>query len=601
MIRQFCGFILLVLSCVNFVLAQSWEKARVEKEATLDCYWFTSLPFIYKDAKSQLKGIEHDLLYLFQEYLMENDGIRLEINWVEHDSFSGIMDTVAKTASPNMLGVSAFSITEDRKKFLQFTNPYLPDVTVLVSSEGTPIMNTSEEIEQMIDEMKAVTIKGTTYEGMLKDLKIKLGVDFEIIYIESDNNILDNVKENPNRFAFIDLPIYLMLIKRGGELTRQNFFTVQGTGYGLIMPQSSDWGTPLNAFFADPEYKRRIEAIKSNYLGSELYSFIEQLAPSQELGTSILTKEKELQLAVIKNANLKLEEEEGFQKVLITAIVVTALFLLVIIVLFMNNHRNTKVLLVQKNKIESQQKDIRTKNEQLTNRNVQLLNLNEDKNNLVKILAHDLRSPLNQIIGFGDVLQSQAEELSVENRYILVKINSAALRMEQMISKILNTDNIDRQNGFVLKESIELHKLIEDLIERYHLIAFKKGINLVPSPISHEFRFQTDHILLFLILENLLSNAIKFSPANTEINFNVRTSERFVIFEVKDQGPGLSAEDQAHAFKRFKKLSPKPTGDETSTGLGLSIVKRYVTDLGGKVWIESELGKGSSFFVTLPV
>jgi len=453
----------------------------------------------------------------------------------------------------------------------------------------------------MIAGMKAVTIKGTTYEEMLKDLKIQLGVDFEIIYIESDNNILDNVKENPDRFAFIDLPIYLMLIKRGGELTRQNFFTIQGTGYGLIMPQNSDWNIPLNAFFDDPDYSERIEAVKSKYLGPELYTFINQLAPSKELGTSILTKEKELQLAVIKNANLKLEEDEGFQKVLITAIVVTALFLLVIIVLFMNNHRNTQVLLVQKNKIESQQKDIRSKNEQLTNRNVQLLNLNEDKNNLVKILAHDLRSPLNQIIGFGDVLQSEAEEMSAENRYILVKINSAALRMEQMISKILNTDNIDRQNGFVLKESIELHKLIEDLLERYHLVAFKKGIKVINSPISTDFRFQTDHILLFLILENLLSNAIKFSPMNTEIKFNIRTSDRFVIFEVKDQGPGLSTEDQAHAFRRFQKLSPKPTGDEISTGLGLSIVKRYVTDLGGKVWIESELGKGSSFFVTLPV
>jgi signal transduction histidine kinase len=99
------------------------------------------------------------------------------------------------------------------------------------------------------------------------------------------------------------------------------------------------------------------------------------------------------------------------------------------------------------------------------------------------------------------------------------------------------------------------------------------------------------------VLENLVSNAIKFSPFERTVFINLTSQNGKAISEVKDQGPGLSEDDKKKLFGKYQKLSAKPTGNEISTGLGLSIVKKFVEAMNGAIWCESELGKGASFFV----
>ena len=102
------------------------------------------------------------------------------------------------------------------------------------------------------------------------------------------------------------------------------------------------------------------------------------------------------------------------------------------------------------------------------------------------------------------------------------------------------------------------------------------------------------------VFENLVSNAVKYSPPGKKIFVRLKAEAGVVRFEVEDQGPGLSKEDQKKLFGKFARLSAKPTGGEHSTGLGLSIVKRLVEAMNGKVWCESELGMGAKFIVTIP-
>jgi signal transduction histidine kinase len=102
------------------------------------------------------------------------------------------------------------------------------------------------------------------------------------------------------------------------------------------------------------------------------------------------------------------------------------------------------------------------------------------------------------------------------------------------------------------------------------------------------------------VFENLISNAIKYSPPGKTITVRLTEEASGVRFEVRDEGPGLSVEDHRKLFGKFARLSAKPTGGEHATGLGLSIVKRMVEAMNGKVWCESELGKGASFMVELP-
>lgn len=583
----------------NNVLADSWQQAKVDKKAELDLLWFTSRPFVQHNTKQELIGLEYELIETFGEYLQQKHQIELKLNWIKDKNFNNILTNINSSSKPNKFGVSAFSITEERKQQVKFTNPYLPDISVLVSSQGTPIVRDLEQVNELMNNMVAVTIKGTTYEKHLLQIKEELQMNYEIRYIDSDENLLDHISKSDHMFGFIDLPIYLIWIKNGRDLTRQNFFTIRGIGYGFILPQSSDWDIPFNEFLADENYKTKISSIISKYLGNELYQFIDSSYDREQLGTYILTKEKEIQLALIKNANLKLEEEKTYKRILLLGIGVVLLFLAVIMYLFYNNQKTTKLIIAQKDQIEIQQKDIRQKNEQLMNRNAQLLALNEDKNNLVNILAHDLRSPLNNILGLSGIMINESEKLSNDQKDYLDKIGVTANRMNQMITKILNPSTLENNNKEILKEEVNIDQLVEDLVSRYRPAAINKDIEIeVIKPLDH-LTLETDHMLLFLVLENLLSNAVKFSPADTIVSFKVDKKESLIIFEVNDQGPGFTEEDKKLIFQRFQKLSAEPTGNESSTGLGLSIVKKYMKDLGGKVWLESEVGQGSSFFVSL--
>jgi len=581
-------------------MSQTWVQAQESKTAALDVYWFTSVPFIYEE-QGQLKGLEHDLLVEFSEYLSETHGVELSIRWIEAESFHSILDIMKNPEKPNILGASAFSITEDRKQYLKFSEAYLPDITVLVTGQGTPIARTYQELKEMLDGRVAVTIKGTNYENLLRNLKDQLNIDFETLHIHSDQNILDNIAEDENRFGFIDLPIYLMLIKKGGDLTRQNLYNVRGTGYGVTMPKSSDWQTPFNQFLSDPRYHEKVGLIISRYLGAELYEFIENLYGGTEIGTSILTKEKELQLALIKNANLKLQKDRNVKRVLILGITFVSIFLGVIGFLFFKNRRNTRLLVMQKDQIEEQQNDIRQKNEQLMNRNMQLIALNEEKNVLMKVFAHDLRSPLGHIIGLSDFLNAHAEQMSEEDKELLTQIGTGAKRINQMISKILDVEVAEGARSIVLREQVDITQITQDIVSRYRAAAAQKSIEIESTHRHGDQTIETDHMLLFLVLENLVSNAVKFSNANTRVRLETDRQEGAVLFKVCDQGPGFSEEDRSLLFNRFQKLSAKPTGGEQSIGLGLSIVKKYVGDLGGKVWLETPNGTGSTFIVSLPV
>jgi len=109
-----------------------------------------------------------------------------------------------------------------------------------------------------------------------------------------------------------------------------------------------------------------------------------------------------------------------------------------------------------------------------------------------------------------------------------------------------------------------------------------------------------DKIYLRQIFENLINNAIKFSPLNKKVLITIEVCDQCFRTTIKDEGPGIKNEEKEMLFKKFTKLSNRPTGGEASTGLGLSIVKHYVELLNGKVFCDSEYGKGSSFVVELP-
>jgi signal transduction histidine kinase len=233
--------------------------------------------------------------------------------------------------------------------------------------------------------------------------------------------------------------------------------------------------------------------------------------------------------------------------------------------------------------------------DEILSKNEELESLNSEKNNLIGIVAHDLKSPLNQIKGLVSLIK-MTTQLEGEPVNCLNMIEASAIRLNSMIGKILDIEAIESKQLNLNMEPVDLTELLNGLADRFKLDANRKSIELIESiPIG--ISINIDRNYLTQILENLLSNAIKFSPSNKKIYLNLQDNGDHIIAEVRDEGPGLNDDDKKKLFSKYQKLSAKPTGSESSTGLGLSIVKKFTETMGGQIWCESELGKGASFFV----
>ena len=150
-------------------------------------------------------------------------------------------------------------------------------------------------------------------------------------------------------------------------------------------------------------------------------------------------------------------------------------------------------------------------------------------------------------------------------------------------------------------EILEFQPIIDKIAKQFETKARDKHLEIAVSHQEKEpILINVDIHYFTQIIENLISNAIKFSPQGMSIKINSSNDGKYSRICVIDEGPGISFEDQHKLFGKYQRLTARPTAGESSTGLGLSIVKRFTEALNGKVWCESELGQGATFIVELP-
>jgi len=152
----------------------------------------------------------------------------------------------------------------------------------------------------------------------------------------------------------------------------------------------------------------------------------------------------------------------------------------------------------------------------------------------------------------------------------------------------------------VRMERVELPVVVERVCGYYRTLAAKKTIRLTVEVRGVVPPVRADRVLVAAILDNLLSNAVKYSPPGARIRVAVRGDPGAAVVSVQDEGPGLGPDDQARLFQRGVRLTPKPTGGESSTGYGLAVAKELVEKLGGTIWCDSVLGEGATFSFRLP-
>lgn len=252
----------------------------------------------------------------------------------------------------------------------------------------------------------------------------------------------------------------------------------------------------------------------------------------------------------------------------------------------------------QKEEIEMQKRSIERKNIELERSNRELDETNKEKDYLIGIVAHDLKSPLNQIMGLVNLIRLEGGENLLPNQAkCLDKIETSSKRLSSMINKILETKAIEANVSNLHLEETELSNLVRSVTDDFRTTAMRKNISLECEVPPGKYVCTIDRVFTQQILENLISNAIKFSPSNKMVRSFIRETDDSVVVGVQDQGPGLTEQDKAKLFGKFQKLTAKPTDSEGSTGLGLSIVKKYVDAMDGKVWVQSKKDQGATFFV----
>ena len=229
----------------------------------------------------------------------------------------------------------------------------------------------------------------------------------------------------------------------------------------------------------------------------------------------------------------------------------------------------------------------------------QLKELAEDKDELLGILTHDL---INHLVGMqlsADILhQRLTKRDDPEQAKLCGNIHESSAQLLAFVKEFLA--NSAAEHGFALKlEAINLSEAAAVAVEDYREAASRKRLEIATAAPDEEIIALADRRALRQVLDNLLSNALKFSPAGRRIEVAVRAAGNSVEFVIKDQGPGFTPEDQKRMFRRYGRLSARPTANEPSTGLGLSIVKKLVQNLQGELLCASTPGQGATFIVRL--
>ncbi|MGJ5176138.1 ATP-binding response regulator [Bradyrhizobium oligotrophicum] len=241
-------------------------------------------------------------------------------------------------------------------------------------------------------------------------------------------------------------------------------------------------------------------------------------------------------------------------------------------------------------------------NRRLSAQWLRLQRANGFKNEILGTVAHDLKNPLGVILGRTEMLTELiATGASAEGITSQVgHIRDAARRLTSMVDHLISDAMADAFDITIRREPVDIAALVREVVEANQPLALnKQQIIAVAAPPQLPTMCDIDRIRE--AIDNLLSNAIKYSPIGGRIGVNVGGDGDNTIIGITDQGAGLSPEDLGRLFGRFQRLSAKPTAGESSTGLGLSIVKRIVDMHGGEVTAKSDgPGSGSTFTITLP-
>lgn len=257
---------------------------------------------------------------------------------------------------------------------------------------------------------------------------------------------------------------------------------------------------------------------------------------------------------------------------------------------------------INKNKeLEDKNGELNELHRELRLKNIQLKQSIDEKNHLLGIAAHDLRSPLATVASYFDLLTDGLKDNSIDDQEVIVgTINEQLNFMLDLVTDVLDYTKVEAGKLTLRKKKVDLLSFMEKVIELNRPLSMHKDIGITLTCENPYTLVSADENKLKQVMNNLLSNAIKFSEPGSLVCVFILPSETEIKVVVVDEGKGIPEKELNNLFKPFSKTSVKSTAGEKCTGLGLVSAKKIIETHGGRIWVESEEGKGSQFYFTLP-
>lgn len=227
----------------------TWDEVKNNREGNLTVLYHHNSPFAYLNAKNKLSGIEADILDYFKQWLWETKKINLTINYQKAADFINMYQEV-KSSEGNVMGMGTVSITEERASEVQFSSPYLKNISVLITDGSVPTLRTQDDIKASFSGLTPVTIKGSVHE--IHAMKIVKMAESSVtpLYVSNPMDIPNKIKESSKYFGYIDIISYWTYVKSSSEYIKMHrIANVEQEKFGFIFPLDSDWTIIFNEFF----------------------------------------------------------------------------------------------------------------------------------------------------------------------------------------------------------------------------------------------------------------------------------------------------------------------------------------------------------------
>jgi signal transduction histidine kinase len=298
---------------------------------------------------------------------------------------------------------------------------------------------------------------------------------------------------------------------------------------------------------------------------------------------------KETQIAKLEKVRLQreqqLREEARFRNFLFAILGLVVVIVVLVLYMYLSKRRSNKILEAANHTVQQQ--------------NISLQELNATKDKFFSIISHDLKGPLNSLTSFSGLLINHADSLSKEEITMLAKdLDKSLKNLFALLENLLEWSRSQTGNIEFTPEVFDLQKLLDINRELLSAQAQTKNIEIVHEPgapihvLAHKHSVNT-------VIRNLISNAIKFTGTGGKIIVGIKHVNKELIISIADTGVGMPKEIVDKLFRIDTKHSTRGTADEKGTGLGLILCKEFIEKNGGRIWVESAVGKGSSFYFTL--